>query len=417
MSQPERTPVHRIVAATVAAVSVGVAMWLVLRFGVVLIGFFVAVLLSAAVRPIVGLLERRLGRLAADALVHMALVAGVAVFIVAALPVLVEQVSSLVNELPSYYESFRQLLLDTASEPLRRIGRALPRTFAGPVEPASLDSVGEALAWLRTATSALLTGTAVVLLSFYWTLEREIVTRSLLVLVPLERRKAASDLVQAAGRKLSGYVRGQLIVCAAVGAMAFVAYWLIGLPNVFALALMAGVLEAVPVIGPTLGALPAGLVAMTIDPTLGVWVAVSTLIIQAVENALLVPRVMDREVGVNPLITLLAITGFGSALGVVGAVLAIPLAALVQLVVGRFLIREDGAAPPTPEGRDQVSALRYEAQQLVIDVRRMVRNKPGDGGRNDSLEDAVESIASDLDRMLAGPGAAGAPSPGAPELP
>lgn len=393
---------HQVVAATVAVVAVAAVIALTLRFSVVAIGFFVAVLLSAALRPMVGLLERRIGRVAAAAVVHAAVVAALAVFVLTALPLLIEQVKAILAELPRYYESLRTAMLETDSSSLRRIASALPRTIATPASTVPIDSMTIALAWASQAISITLTVTAVVLLSFYWTLEGELTVKALVLLVPLEHRAAVASLVSAAGDKLSAYVRGQVIVCVAVGVLAFLAYSVIGLPNSFALALMAGVLEAVPVIGPTLGALPAGLLALTIDPSLALWVALSTVLIQFIENYFLVPRVMDREVGVNPLVTLLAITGFGSVLGIVGAILAIPLAALVQLVVGRYLIREDGAVPPPPAGRDQASLIRYESQVLALDVRKLVRSKDDPQGA-DRVEDAVEAIAVDLDRLLADP--------------
>jgi predicted PurR-regulated permease PerM len=195
-------------------------------------------------------------------------------------------------------------------------------------------------------------------------------------------------------------MRGQLILCLFVGALAFVAYLVIGLPNALALALMAGLLEAVPMIGPALGAVPAGLVALSIDPVLALWVALAAVVIQLIENYFLVPRVMDRSVGVNPLVTILAISAFGAAMGVVGALLAIPLAALGQLLLDRYLIGNDN--PPRPSGRDELSALRYEAQHLALDVRQQVRHKEDRAGTSiDLIEDELEAMAVDLDRLLA----------------
>jgi hypothetical protein len=177
---------------------------------------------------------------------------------------------------------------------------------------------------------------------------------------------------------------------------------LIGLPNAFALAIIAGVLEAIPLLGPVLGAIPALLVALAIEPVLAIWVGVAAIAIQLIENYLLVPRVMDRAVGVSPLITILAIAAFGSALGVLGALLAIPIAAMAQLVIDRFLLREESAAPRPPNGRDAVSALRYEAQDLALDIRKVVRRKvERPSATADRFEDELESIAADLDRLLA----------------
>ena len=100
---------------------------------------------------------------------------------------------------------------------------------------------------------------------------------------------------------------GQGILCLTIGLMALVAYLLIGLPNVLVLALIAGVMEAVPMVGPLIGAVPAALVALSIAPSKLMWVIIATLIFQQLENYLLVPRVMNKAVGVNPFVSLLAI--------------------------------------------------------------------------------------------------------------
>ena len=92
--------------------------------------------------------------------------------------------------------------------------------------------------------------------------------------------------------KVSAYIAGQGVLMLAVGGMALAAYWAIGLPYVLVLALVAGLMEAVPLVGPLLGAVPAGLVALSLGPDKLVWVIVVTLIIQQLENSLLVPRVM-----------------------------------------------------------------------------------------------------------------------------
>jgi predicted PurR-regulated permease PerM len=393
---------RRIVATTLTWAGVGVLLFLALHFVEVFLAFFVAILVAAAGRPLVQLFERLgVSRSLASIIAHAMLVAVALTFAVLALPLLLEQGAALYAELPTRYDELRKSLLGGDSVTLRRIALALPRAIAKP-QAAGLDSMASALAWGATVATIVLTSTAVLILSHYWTVQGELTTRSWVLLVPAERRQAITTFVGAASEKLSAYIRGQLIVCVAVGAFALVAYLVIGLPNAFALAAVAGVLEAVPVIGPTLGAVPAGLVALTIDPVLALYVAGATIVIQLVENYLLVPRVMDRAVGVGPMVTILAIAAFGSLFGVVGALLAIPLAALLQLVFERVIGSDDaGAAPARPRGRGQISALRYELSELVLDLRKWVRTKADTASATvDATEDELEGIARDLDYIL-----------------
>ena len=128
------------------------------------------------------------------------------------------------------------------------------------------------------------------------------------------------------------FVRAQAILSLSVGVLSFVAYLIIGLPNPFALAVTAGILEAVPIVGPTLGAIQAALVAFPMGTGKLIGVVVSAMIIQLLENNLLVPRVMNQSVGVHPILTLLSLVTLTSLLGIPGGILAIPFASAVQVI-------------------------------------------------------------------------------------
>jgi len=144
------------------------------------------------------------------------------------------------------------------------------------------------------------------------------------------------------------------------------------------------------------------LLALSIEPNKMIWVVVAAIVIQQSENYLLVPRIMGRSVGVHPVVTLLAIAGFSSLAGVAGAVLAIPMAAILQLLMERLFLGPEALEPEQPSKRDTVSDLRFEAQELVQDVRMQVRHKETvASGSDDRMEDAIEAIATKIDEALA----------------
>jgi predicted PurR-regulated permease PerM len=248
----------------------------------------------------------------------------------------------------------------------------------------------------------LFTVAATLLLGFYWTLEGDRRVRELVFFAPLDRRRSIRTFIHDVERKVGAYLRGQTFVCVVIGLLAFAIYKLMGLPNATMLGLIYAVGEAVPVLGPLVGTAAAALVAFSVSPPMVLWVVVAAACLQLVENYLLIPRVMDRTVGINPLVTLLAISAFGSVLGVAGAVLAIPLAATVQLLADRFLLGTPAQSQPGPAGRGRVSAVRYSVQALTFDVRKRLRLRSRTPGGTERLEDAVEGIAADLDRVLAG---------------
>jgi len=205
--------------------------------------------------------------------------------------------------------------------------------------------------------------------------------------------------------KIGSYLAGQGILCLIIGSLALIAYLLIGLPNALVLALLAGVFEAVPMIGPLLGAIPAGVIALSIAPSKLIWVIVATIIIQQLENSLLVPRVMRRAVGINPFVSLLSIFAFSSLFGIAGALMAIPIAAIIQLLLDRFLFHPGTIEAEVMPGRDLASRLRYEAQDLAQDLRKQARLKKGGSDLSikqvDQVLDEIETITTDLDSLLA----------------
>jgi hypothetical protein len=113
----------------------------------------------------------------------------------------------------------------------------------------------------------------------------------------------------------------------------------------------------------------------------------------------LVPRIMDRTVGVNAVVTLLAIAAFGTLLGVGGAIMAIPLAVIVQVLFDRLLLSV--AAQPGIEivGRDQLAVLRYQAQDLAQDLRDRIRSVESDT-EEELIEEELEAVVGDLDQLL-----------------
>jgi predicted PurR-regulated permease PerM len=291
---------------------------------------------------------------------------------------------------------------------IRRLAWRLPSDVPPVVPPAEgggevLDTVARAFNALGLVGNSLFVFVAVLLLAFYWTIEQERVLRFLLLLVPQPRRDDVRELILAAEAKVGAYIRGIAVLSLIIGVLAFAAYLLLGLPYALLLGLVAGLLEAIPVVGPALGVLPAVLVAFAVDPSKAVWVLVVFGGIQALENTFLVPRVMGRTVGVSPVVTLLALVGFGALFGLPGALLAIPLAAIIQLLLDRYVLARRPVEEAPPPGRDRLSVLRYEAQDLVADARKQLREKADLAldDQSDAVEDAIEALAADIDSMLA----------------
>ncbi len=405
--------------ATLVLVFVALSFWLLYRFSQVVFILFIAIVMGTVIRPVVAWLHRRgLPRIAGVILVCFLLLIVIIGFALLLFPLIVEQGTTIAAALPGYYQNLREWMVNDPNQWIVRLSEFLPATLPG-LEPVAqtgqqmLASAGQALGYVGSAAKAILMATAILLLAFHWTLDGPRTIRSLLLLLPKDQRESISELISAMETKVGFYIAGQGLLCLVIGILALVAYLLIGLPNALVLALVAGVLEAVPMVGPLLGAIPAAVIALSIAPSKLAWVLVATIVIQQVENSLLVPRVMRKAVGVNPFVSLLAIFAFSSLFGIAGALMAIPIAAIVQLLLDRFIFHPGTMEAEISAGRDYASRLRYEAQDLAQDLRKQARlNKGGSDLRvmqTDQVMDEIEAITTDLDSLLAQVNTSGAP--------
>ena len=418
-SQPYPWTFRRVMWATLVLVFVALGFWLLYRFNQVVFILFIAIVIGTVIRPVVAWLHRRgLPRIAGVILVYLVLLALLISFVLLLFPLIVEQGTTIAAAVPGYYQNLREWMGNDPNQWIVRLSEFLPTTLPGlePIQQTGqqmLASAGQALGYVASAAKVIFIATAILLLAFHWTLDGPRTIRSLLLLLPKDQRESISELISAMETKVGSYIAGQGLLCLVIGILALVAYLLIGLPNAFVLALVAGVLEAVPMIGPLLGAIPAALVALSIAPIKLVWVIVATVIIQQLENSLLVPRVMRKAVGVNPFVSLLAIFALSSLFGIAGALMAIPIAAIIQILLDRFVFHPGTMESQVSDGRDYASRLRYEAQDLAQDLRKQTRlNQGGSNQRvkqTDQVMDEIEAITTDLDSLLAQVNTSGEP--------
>jgi predicted PurR-regulated permease PerM len=397
--------------ATLVLVFIALSFWLLYRFNQVVFILFIAIVMGTVIRPVVNwLYQRGLPRIAGVILVYIIVFVLLISFVLLLFPLLVEQGTTIAAAVPGYYQSLRDWMLNYPNPSIVRLSEFLPITLPNlqPIEQTTqemLASAGQALGYMSLAAKATFIAIVILLLAFHWTLDGPRIIQSMLPLVSKDQREVIRELISAMETKISSYLAGQAFLCLIIGIMALVAYLLIGLPNALVLALVAGLLEAVPMIGPLLGAIPAGVIALSIAPSKLIWVIVATVVIQQIENSLLVPRVMRKAVGINPFVSLLSFFAFSSLFGIAGALMAIPMAAIIQLLLDRFVFHPGSIEVEVSTGRDLASRLRYEALDLAQDLRKQARLKKGGTDLRvkqvDQVLDEIETITTDLDSLLA----------------
>lgn len=277
---------------------------------------FVAFLLITAFLPLVRLLKTKK--------IPRALSSTILVFTVLALPValLVSIGPAIVSQTQSLVESTPRLLRSLEDTTGLAFSGGLADTLREP-----LSSAGEYIfTFSSTAFTAAISTVAVIVLTVYGLIYYDETSRAIIDFFARnnQQKHRYQKLLKNIEDKVGSWIKGQLIVSLMIGSLSWIAYVLLGLPFAGTLAVLAGLLELLPGLGPTLAAIPALLVALTVSPETFIFALVAYLIIQIVESYVITPRIMSHVIKLNPFITVIIVLTGTFLLGIVGAFLAIP---------------------------------------------------------------------------------------------
>jgi len=296
----------------------------------VLVTVFVALVLSAAIDPSVSALQRRgLPRPVGLAAIIGLILAVIVTLILTFVPMVVDQAQQLVGHVPEIYgrvlESLRRSgypQVATSLENGVRAGAAgagvLARSF-----------FGRALNFV----TGLLSVFGVFVLTIYMAMQQQVMKATVIELSPPRYRARIGRLARTVKTRLGQLLRGQLLLGAVIGGCSYVGLLLLHVKFSLVLALLAGVTEMIPVIGPIVGAIPAILIAASDQPIMGLWVGLMYVAIQQLENHLLVPRIMASVTGLNPITVLVGLLVAAKLAGIVGVFLAVPATIIVQTLI------------------------------------------------------------------------------------
>ncbi len=408
-SQEVRAPEGRqVLLATLAVAATLLVFWLLFQFRNIVLLLLAAIVLATALQPVINWLMRRgLNRTLSAAITYVlfvALLLGAGLVIV---PILANQATAISGVIPEYYSKARALLFQSSSWPVRRLAMFLPSQApislnaapAGPLtEEQMLARVTQLFGYLDIGLRALLGIIGVFLLAFYWSLERDRTLRWLVGLFPISKRRAISNRIDDVEGKLEVFLAAQGTLCLIIGVASLAAYLIIGLPYALLLALLAGIAEAVPLVGPLLGAIPALFIALTLDPSKVAGVLIATAVIQVLENNLIVPKVMNKAVGANPILTLVTFLVFSYLLGIAGAFIAVPVAVAVQWFAQRTVQNLQGAScraiPRSAGAKSACCAIK--PRNSCADVRKQMSQDGDMMSSVDEAGDAIESVADQL---------------------
>lgn len=311
-----------------------------------LVSVLMALLLGTLLEgPVQRLEKRALPRAAAIAVCYIGVLAGLVALVFIILPVVQDQASEFRETFPTQMQELRDDWSTSSNPLLRGSGVDLLDTgisfIESPDDASNVNVTGDtaaaALPIVGTVIGAFASLITTLVITFYYLLEKKLVRRVVIDQVSPENQARISALWTSVESKVGGWLRGQLILCLIIGVTATTFYGIVGLEFWPLLGLWAGITEIIPILGPWLGAIPAVLVALTMGPEMALVVAVFFLVMQSLENWVLVPRVMRGAVGLTPLTVFVAIIAGTQLMGITGAILAIPIAAGLQVVLSEYM--------------------------------------------------------------------------------
>jgi len=327
------------------ALAVAVA-WLVYLARGALLLVYVSVVLAIGFSPIVRTIERHpvkrgdraVPRWLAILVVYLVIVATLTTIGFLVIPPLVDQARELWTRLPSLLDQAQTFLIARGLLNHRITLEEAVRSAPG--SGTAVGTVGRAVTGIAEAVFGFIT---ILILTFYLLIDAEALFTAFARLFPRETRPRVVEASRKITTKVSAWLNGQLILAGTIGSTAAIGLYLLGVPYFYVLALIAAIGEMVPVIGPVLSSVPAILAGLSVSPQTALFVALFWIAQQQIENHLLVPKVMQRQVGVSPVIVISALLIGGSVLGIIGALLAVPTAAIIQVIMSEVLDERDRA--------------------------------------------------------------------------
>lgn len=304
--------------------------------------FFIAVLMTATIEPVVNWLQKKkITRWVGILLIYFALLAVVAVAIYFLIPPLEKQMADFLKNSPEYFEKIetpfktldaffeRQNIFFDGEKIIKNLGEEL----AGYSENIFSKTVGVVTGFLSIIV--------VLTLTFYMAVEEDGMKKFIVLIVPEKHKEYAASLVARIKSKISSWMHGQLFLMFIVFILDFIGLSFVGVSYALFLAIFAGIMELIPYVGPVISAIPGIFFGFLISPFTGLMALLVYLVVQQFESHVIIPQVMKKAVGLNPIVIILSLLIGAKLAGVLGAIIAIPIATAIGLFLGDLFNRKE----------------------------------------------------------------------------
>jgi len=288
----------------------------------VLLILFIVVILVAGLRPTVNKWAKKIGRTFSVLILLAILLSVLAVFIYIIVPPMVEQIRQLAGNFPEYIRRFAAFRSQVPY--VEKITNTIAQSLGG--------YAGNFVSFATSVFGGLVTFLLVIVLTIYILIDDHVFTGAIKSFVPTSKRDEVIELVNKLSDKIGDWLRGQLLLCVIMGTLVFAGLSIIRVPYALTLGVLAGLLEMIPIIGPVTVCTLSALVALSIHPITAAIVIVFYIVLHQLEDNLVVPKVMQRVIGLPPAILIISMLIGARLMGLVGTALALPVAGIVYVI-------------------------------------------------------------------------------------
>lgn len=310
-------------------------LWVLYLVREVVVLFFLSVILTATLDPLISwMTKKKISRSLAVFIIYLILFLGVAIIFSFLIPPLVGQFKDFVKNLPAYNEAFAKSFSGfeqhALSYGINFNSHELLQNLSGNLFQSSAQFFGATVSVVTFFISTLV----VLALTFYMSVKEDGMNKFLLSITPEAHGQYVISVANRIKSKIGKWLAGQLILMVIIFILDFIALSIFNIPYALVLALLAGLLEIVPYLGPIISATLASLLGLLISPFTGLVVLAVLTVIQQIESHIIVPQIMRKAVGLNPVVVILSLLIGAKLGGTMGAILAIPIATSIGVVVG-----------------------------------------------------------------------------------
>lgn len=309
------------------------AVWFLYFVRDIIAVIFVSIIIASALTPVVDkICKSKCPRVIAVIFIYLIILAILSATVYFVVPPLIIQIRQLAATLPDYLKTFGNLIIS-----IKNIGNAAWLNASQETLNSLSNFLGGFLQNIFNTTVGFFNGAAALavmfILTLYLVLDENGVKKFFVSMFPIKQKSRLIIVANKIGLKLGGWLRGQIILGIIVGIIVYAGLLIMKIPYALTLGILAGVLEIIPIIGPIISAIPAILIAFTMAPTTALMVTIFYIIVQELENKLLVPKVMQQTVGLNPISIIIIILVGAKLMGIIGMLLAVPVASVFYVIL------------------------------------------------------------------------------------